>query len=237
MTKRRRVRRLGVHPVFALGVTGVLLFCSLMHVIGSNAASGPELWRIRSSEKIDEARRVEELSQIAEGLRTAVLRKDSEALLKYYWRNAEVADPWSGAWAVANSDGADTYESEREILADPASPPYCALYDTVCRRAMAKPEHRDDPSYRLSVLDFFLAGPVNIEIFFRTSPDGARVDLDRAILVFVRTGSPSSKFSRLRDFESALNKWAAEFVWVELTLTRFGWRYERVLFGLPYDSD
>jgi len=208
-----------------------------MDAVVSNAGGGHELWRVRSSDKIDEVRRLEELNQIAEGLRTAVLRRDSDALLKYYWRDAEVADPWSGAWAVANSEGADTYESEREVLADPGSPPYCALYDTACRHAMAKPEHRDDPSYRLSVRDFFLAGPVIIEIFFRASPDGAGVDLDRAVLVYVRTGSQCSKFSRLRDFELALNRWADEFVWSEITLTRFGWRYERVLFGFPYDGD
>jgi hypothetical protein len=53
----------------------------------------PELWRVRSQNKVDEARRLEELEQIAEGLRAAVLRKDSDSLLNYYWRDAEKADP------------------------------------------------------------------------------------------------------------------------------------------------
>ena len=133
------------------------------------------------AEQVDEARRLEELEQIAEGLRAAVLRKDSDSLLNYYWRDAEKADPWSGVWAVANADGAGTYESERRALADRTSAPFCLLFDSTCRRAMAEPEHRDDPSFRISVRDFFPKGPVTTEIFFRSGPDVTQVDLDRAV--------------------------------------------------------
>jgi hypothetical protein len=102
---------------------------------------------------------------------------------------------------------------------------------------MTLPERRDDPGFRLAVRDFFLYGPVTIEIFFQVSPGGAGVDLDRAVLVYVRAGSPSSKFSRLQDFEWAMDKWADEFLWVQIALTRFGWRFEQAVFVFPYDTD
>jgi len=235
-SSRESIRSLRAGSVLMLGVWTALLVLAGPAV--SHSQSGLELWRVRSQNKVDEARRLEELEQIAEGLRAAVLRKDSDSLLNYYWRDAEKADPWSGAWAVANADGAGTYESERRALADRTSAPFCLLFDSTCRRAMAEPEHRDDPSFRISVRDFFLKGPVTTEIFFRGGPDVTQVDLDRAVLVYVRTGSPASKFSRLQDFEfTAPDKWGREFLWVEIALTRFGWRYERVLFGFPYDGN
>ena len=219
-----------------LAVSAATLLCTAM-VFVSNAASGPQLWRAPTPNKIDELRRLEELSQIAEGLRAAVLRKDPEPLLKYYWRDAEKSDPSSGAWGLPNADGTGTYESEKALLANPASASYCLLFDTACLRSMALPERRDDPGFRLAVRDFFLSGPVTTEIFFQVSPDGAGVDLDRAVLVYVRAGSPSGKFSRLQDFERAVDKWADEFLWVQIALTRFGWRYEQAVFVFPYDTD
>jgi len=208
-----------------------------MDAFVSNAASGPQLWRAPSPNKIDEVRRLEELSQIAEGLRAAVLRKDPEPLLKYYWRDAEKSDPSSGAWGLPNTDGTGTYEGEKALLANPASALSCLLFDTACLRAMGLPERRDDPGFRLAVRDFFLSGPVTIEIFFQVSPDGAGVDVDRAVLVYVLTGSPSGTFSRLQDFEGAVDKWAEEFLWIQIALTRFGWRYEQAVFVFPYDTD
>src|SRR5215467_14244761 len=146
-----------------LAVSTAFLSCTTMDVFVSNAASEPQLWRAPSPNKIDEVRRLEELSQIAEGLRAAVLRKDPEPLLKYYWRDAEKSDPSSGAWGLPNADGTGTYESEKELLENPASPSYRLLFDTSCLRAMALSERRDDPGFRLAVRDFFLSGPVTIE--------------------------------------------------------------------------
>src|SRR5215470_1585406 len=219
-----------------LAASAVFLSFITVNVFVSNAAR-PQLWRAQAKNKIDEVRRLEELSQIAEGLRAAVLRKDSEPLLKYYWRDAEKVDASRGAWGLPNADGAGTYDSEKALLSNPASASYCLLFDTACLRAMALPERRDDPGFRLAVRDFFLSGPVTTEIFFQVSPDGAGVDLDRAVLVYVRTGSPSGKFSRLQEFEGAVDKWADEFLWVQIALTRFGWRYEQAVFVFPYDTD
>src|SRR5215467_13043106 len=72
---------------------------------------------------------------------------------------------------------------------------------------------------------------------FQVSPDGAGVDVDRAVLVYVLTGSRSGTFSRLQDFEGAVDKWAEEFLWIQIALTRFGWRYEQAVFVFPYDTD
>jgi hypothetical protein len=130
-SSRDSIPSLRVGSVLMLGVWTALLAFAGPAV--SNSQSGPELWRVRSQNRVDEARRLEELEQIAEALRAAVLRKDSDSLLNYYWRDAEKADPWSGAWAVANADGAGTYESERTALADRTSAPFCLLFDSTCR--------------------------------------------------------------------------------------------------------
>jgi hypothetical protein len=96
---RESIPSLRAGSVLMLGVWTAIVVLTGPAV--SNSQSVSELWRVRSQNKVDEARRLEELEQIAEGLRAAVLRKDSDSLLNYYWRDAEKADPWSGAWAVA----------------------------------------------------------------------------------------------------------------------------------------
>jgi len=157
-----------------------------------------------------------ELRAIAEDLRTAVLARDTAALLRYTWQNSEIGP----------GGGHDPkYDKMQARLQDPTSETYCAIFDTVCLRERTA-DRADYPWNRISIRDFMSSAP-NLEIRIMFYPDEHRQDDFRGLgmILYVKPGVPGP-VATSPGATYLTEGWGKTYVGLELHATRTrGWKY------------
>lgn len=225
----RAPRALGAERGCWLRRKGLLLACCVALVLVA-ILRGAEAGDPRPGSRefaLERQRRMRELHKIALELRDAVLRKDTEALLKYATRDERI-----GRYSE------DAYSEFKPLLDDPKSWLYCIIFDTQCRLEHLRQNEGIPASnpYRVSVGEFFQAHRevrIKIHFFGTKKPDfGLESVLDLAQVAYVVAGSSADRgFPRTL----SLQKWGTEFIDTCLGHTRRGWRYYGNIFGCPSD--
>ncbi len=165
---------------------------------------------VREAEEPPE--RIQALYGIAEELRTAILQKDIETLLKYI---------------VIGPDGFESREQAMDLFAADNPSIRCLLFDTKCRLEDLR-EHGETNPYRISVLDFFQQHP-NIRVRIRL------FDLPnhRAHVLYIVTGSQyDATYPSWADDPDSLKEWGKQFVGGCMKYTDLGWRYDSADAGI-----
>jgi hypothetical protein len=151
--------------------------------------------------------RIQALYGIAEELRTAILQKDIEALLKYI---------------VIGPDGFESYAQAR-ILFDPETPSIrCLIFDTKCWLEELREHHGETNPYRTSLLDFFQQHPnLRVRIRLFDPPN------HRAHVLYIVTGSQyDATYPSWADDPNSLKEWGKQFIAGCMKYTDSGWRYD-----------
>jgi hypothetical protein len=157
--------------------------------------------------------RLEALYAIAEELRTAILQKDIEALLKYI---------------VIGPDGFESREQARRLF-DPEEPSIrCLIFDTKCWLEELGEHGGETNPYRTSLLDFFQQHPeVRIRIRVFDPPN------DRAQILYIVKGCRyDATYPSWAGDPSSLEQWGEQFVDGCMKYTDSGWRYDSADAGI-----
>ena len=176
---------------------------------------------VRTSEgetSSEQAAKESVLKQIAQDIRTALLKKDVLALLKYDLRGERVKGILY-----------DSYSEDQKQLQDQRSLLYCYLFDTPCLREIAsKHSGKRNPFLKKAVYDFFTKNKqTTIEILFWPPEKDYRI----ASVVFLK---PSFRInlSEVQRKGWPLDQWAEGFVAVDFILVQDQWRYYEGIFKI-----
>lgn len=172
--------------------------------------------RAVENENSDLSTRKRELKEVADELRTAILRKDVDTILKY---------------VVIGPDGFKSYEEARELLKTTPGV-RCLLFDTACQLEDLRKNAGENNPYRVSVLDFFKTHPdLRIEIHFWPE------NRDFATILYIsRGGKFDRSYPRWVNDINSLKQWGREFVQACMGYTKDGWRYHSADLGIFFCS-
>jgi hypothetical protein len=172
--------------------------------------------RAVENENSDLSTRKRELKEIADELRTAILRKNIDTILKY---------------VVIGPDGFKSYGEARELFETMPST-RCLLFDTVCQIEYLRNNAGENNPYRVSVLDFFKAHPdLRIEIYFWPN------NQDFARILYISRGAEFDRsYPHWVNDINPLKQWGKEFVQACMQYTKDGWRYRSADGGIFFCS-
>jgi hypothetical protein len=156
--------------------------------------------------------RIQALYGIAEELRTAILQKDIETLLKYI---------------VIGPDGFESREQAMDLFAAD-NPIGCLLFDSQCRLEYLREHGGETNPYRISVLEFFEHNPrMRIRIRLLDPPN------HRVQVFYVAEGSRyDATYPSWTGDPSSLEQWGKQFVYGCMKYTDSGWRYDSADAGI-----
>ena len=163
--------------------------------------------------------RMQALYGIAEELRTAILQKDIQALLKYI---------------VIGPDGFESYEQARSLF-NPETPSIrCLIFDTKCWLEELRENAGETNPYRISLLDFFQQHPeIRIRIRLFDPPN------HRAQIFYIARGSRyDTSYPSWAGDPNSLDQLGKQFVDGCMKYTDSGWRYDSADAGVFFcDGD